>query len=576
MGFDIYDPVQLKKLCNAIAWSDRKLEKYRANRLAAITQYVGSHYGDGGCTEKVPINLINAFTSIYLRRLSVSQLRALVTTRNRSFRAAAAEYTIAIDRQLEEIAPEEAINSAYLEAMFGLGMVQVGLSGDDITIDSIGADDMILDLAGKTFGDLGYIGHKFRPELDWARENEDFDGKMRKELKVSQMFSSDSESQSDKHAQRIMLGHTKGAEEFLDRVDLMQIYLPSEKLVVTLADGKTDKPLSVKEWKGPERNPLGMYRVLGFTKVPGNLLPIPPVSLWLDLHESANRLANKAIRQAERQKTILAVQRKATADGQKVVDYSDGDAITVDHPDGINEFTTGGANQVTLGMVMWLRNMGSYVAGNADSLGGLAPATDTVGQDQMLLQQAGSQIDDMAQSAMDFASQVVEDIAYWTLNDPLLKMRLERKIEGTDLSFEFDFTADNVKGEFSDYTFRVDPYSVRRRTPQQRVQLVLSLLERMVAQYGPFMQQAGMTLDVEYLFKMVSQYSDSPEILDSIIFSAGEQHPDPAIMQELFNRMQTGKPKSSGPQPRSSQSSLVDTERAMMGKLIGAGDQAAV
>jgi len=575
MAFDIEDPKQIKKLCNSIEWSNRKLEKYREHRMRAVTQFVGSHYGEGGSTEKVPINLVNAFTSIYLRRLSVSQLRALVTTRNRQLRAAAAEYTIAIDRQLEEIKPEEAINSAFLEAMFGLGMVQIGLSDGEIFVDSIGADDMIIDLASKRWEDVGYIGHRYRPELDWAKSNEAFDRKLREDLKTSQMFSNDQTMSNDSLSQRIMLGHTKGAEEFLDRVDLMQVYLPTENLVVTLADGKTDKPLMVKEWKGPEDNPLGMYRTIGFNKVPGNLLPIPPVSLWIDLHEATNKLANKAIRQAERQKTILAVQRKATADGQKVVDYNDGDAVTVDHPDGINEFTTGGANQITLGMVMWLRNMGSYIAGNADSLGGLAPATDTVGQDQMLLQQAGSQIDDMAQIAMEFGSNVVQDVAYWTLSDPLLNMRLERKIEGTNESFEFEFNADSIKGEFSDYTFRVDPYSVRRRTPQQRVQLVLSLLDRMVAQYGPFMQQAGMTLDVEYLFKMVSQYADSPEILDSIIFSAGEQHPDPAVMNDMFNRMKPNK-QSAGPQARPSQPALFDAERAMMGKLIGAGDQAAV
>lgn len=574
MPIDIEDPKQLKKLVNAISWSNRKLERYRETRTRAITQFVGSHYGDGGATEKVPINMINAFTSIYLRRLSVSQLRALVTTRNRNLRSAAAEYTIAIDRKLEEIEPEGAINSAYLEAMFGLGMVQVGLSDGEIIVDSIGADDMILDLTGRSFDSLGYVGHRFRPELDWVRENEDFDAKLRKEIKSSPLFSSDSDSPTDNDSQRIMLGQSDKADEFLDRADLMQVYLPSERIVVTLADGKSDKPLMVKEWRGPDDNPLGMYRVIGFGKVPGNLLPVPPVSLWLDLHEAANKLANKAIRQAERQKTILGVQRKATADGQKVVDYNDGDAVTLDHPDGINEFTTGGANQVTLGMVMWLRNMGSYVAGNADSLGGLAPSTDTVGQDQMLLQAAGSQIDDMGQIAMAFASQVVQDIAFWTLTDPLLKMRLDRKIEGTNLSFEFDFTAESIRGEFSDYTFRVDPYSVRRRTPQQRVQLVLSLLDRMVAQYGPFMQQAGMTIDVEYLFKMVSQYADSPEILDSIIFSAGEQHPDPAIMQELFNRARPSKAQQ--PQGRQPAQSLGDVERSMMGKLIGAGDQAAV
>ena len=45
------------------------------------------------------------------------------------------------------------------------------------------------------------------------------------------------------------------------------------------------KPLRVVDWTGPPRGP---YAVLGFNHVPSNIMPLPPVAIWQDLHDLAN------------------------------------------------------------------------------------------------------------------------------------------------------------------------------------------------------------------------------------------------------------------------------------------------
>ena len=579
MAIDYENPKQMKRLVNALDWSKKELAHFQQQRMDALRQYVGHYYGQqGGCEEKIPVNLIHLFCQIYQRRLSVKSLRSLVTTRNRGYRAAAVEYGLAIDHQLNKIKPEAAINTAAQEAMFGIGMVQIGLSGDEIVVKPILFDDMILDLSAKTWDSISYIGHRFRPTLEWAKNNEEYDSKARAKLKGTEI-GQDTDSmanEADTQSQQLTLGESRGVQEYADRVDLIQIYLPEEGEVVVMASNETERPLLVKKWKGPPGNNLGMYRKLAWSTVPGNLPPVPPVQLWRDLHDSTNRLVNKVIRQAERQKTILGVQRKAVMDGQKVVAVNDGDAIAMDHPDGINEFTTGGANQTTLGMVGWLRNLASYFAGNADSLGGLAASSGTLGQDQMLFESAGTQIEEMQSMMMDFSSDVVRDVAFWTLNDPILDIELERKIAGTDISFMFNFNPDRLQGDFTDYDFQIDPYSTTRRTPQQRLQAILTFIERVAVPMMPIMQQAGQTINTEALFKLIAQYSDTDEFLDLITFMDGEQNTDPGALVSMMRGATAPKRNGNGRPPTPGKSPLVDAEKAMMGKLMGAGDQAMV
>lgn len=567
MALDYENPTIMKRLTGAVEWSRQQLRHFQQQRMSALRQYVGHNYGDGGSVDNVPINLINLFTQIYTRKLSVKQLRTLVTTDNRRLQPHAAEYTLAMNRRLAQMKPEEALNTAGLEAMFLMGVVQVGVSDDQVFVDPVLFDDLIIDMSAKLWDGLGFIGHRFRPSLEWARDNPQFDKQVRGMLKPSRLFQADDVSDDESvSSQKLAMESAGEPQEYRDRVNLVQLYCPEDRTLVTYAADMLNKPLSIIDWNGPPNNPLGPYRRIGFCPVPGNLLPIAPVQLVRDLHELVNRLGNKVFRQAERQKTLMFVPKNATKDGQKVVKYNDGDVIGVDDPKGMQEFTTGGANQTTLGMVTWTRQLASYMFGNADSVGGLAPSTDTVGQDSMLLQAAGSQVEDMQQVMMQFTSDVCSDIAFWTLNDPLLDMTITRPIPGTDMSFDFQFGPENVVGKFDEYSFRVDPYSSVIRTPAARLQLLLSLFERIVLQLTPIMQQQGQTLDTEKLFKLVAQYADAPEFLELITFMNGEAHEVPAERQ-----MPPMPPRQRADGGRQSQSGFADFEKMMVGKMMDAG-----
>jgi hypothetical protein len=569
MALDYEDPNVLKKLTGAVEWSRRQLRSFQEQRMTALRQFVGKHYGDGGSDEKVPINLVNIFTQIYTRKLAVKKLRTLVTTNKRQLSPHAAEYTLVMNRILEQIKPESALNTAGQEAMFLMGLVQVGMSNDQVFVDPILFDDILLDMSAKRWDAIGFIGHRFRPSLDWARDNPQFDKKVRSKLAPTALFQANDLSDSEEtQSQRLAMSSAGQVQEYRDRVDLIQLFCPEDKVLVTYAAERPTQPLSVVPWKGPPNSELGPYRKLGFIDVPGNLIPLAPVQLGRDIHDVVNRLGNKVFRQAERQKTLLSVPRKDIKDGDRIVKAVDGEAIPVDDGKEIREISTGGANQTTLGMVTWLRQLASYTAGNADAVGGLAPSSDTVGQDTMLLQSAGSQVEDMQQAMMQFTSDVCSDVAFWTLTDPLIDITLSRPIPGTDMSFDTRFTPDSIAGDFNEYDFKVDPYSSVIRTPQQRLQTLLGLTERVILQMLPIMQQNGQTLDVEKLVKLIAQYADLPEFVEIITFASGEAIQNP---EDKPLPVPPPRARSDGGRPSSSDSGLGTFEKMMVGKMMGAG-----
>ena len=532
---DFTSSKSLSDLKNAIAFSERQLEGFRKNRIEVLREYAGHHYSNGSAPDNVPINLIELYVQIYQRQVSVNDPRSLITSPYPQLAASSAEFKLAVNQQLERMVVDTPLNEAGMEALFMLGCVEVGIdeSGEPF-VEPVLFDDLIVDMSAKSWRQVGFVGHRFRASAEWVHSNESFDKEMRQKVAPSELFSDRSfdggSSDADTQSQTVTFGGTRKVEEYKPRVELCQLYLPEEGILLTFADGDPKKALRRVKWKGPQsyhkdQTRIGPYHFLRYIDVPGNLMPVGPAQLWRDIHDVINRLANKVFRQAERQKTLLTGANPD--DIAQIVQHGDGDSCVVTEPDKVTEKTTGGANQVSLGMVMWLRNLGSYVAGNADLIGGTAATTDTVGQDQILMQSAGQQVKAMQQRMLAFSRNVLSDVAWWMWTDPLSEMDVSRKIPGTEESIMFQWTRERRRGEFAQYRFEIEPYSVQHRTPQERLQSVFGVLDKLITQYGPLLQASQMSFDMEKIVKLIADYSNTPEIASVIVYQNGEQHANP-------------------------------------------------
>jgi hypothetical protein len=117
----------------------------------------------------------------------------------------------------------------------------------------------------------------------------------------------------------------------------------------------------------------------------------------------------------------------------------------------------------------------------------------------------------MSDSVANFIGQIMRHLAWWMWTDPYIKLPLVKRIGRT---VELDVTFDERKkaGDFMDYTIRVSPYSMTRKTPQQTIQALTQTLQMLFQPYAELAMQQGVELDMRELFRYVARCLDIPEL----------------------------------------------------------------
>lgn len=510
---------QFDRLTKSIDWSNKMLTKPRENRLAAIRQYVGYHYMKDGSEKRVIVPFLKMAIDIHVRLLAARSPRALFSTMQQDLKWTAANLELAVNQIPPEIKFEVTLKQLVLEALFGVSVAKVGLHtvgnilGHEYGapfVDVIPLDDLVIDMAARHIDLIQYMGNDYWLNYEDVMESETFKGKGREELAPDD-FTVQGEA-GEKRAESISVIET--AELFKKKVWLRDVWIPSEKLMVTYSV-KDKHKLRVVEWEGPERGP---YPILSFGSVPGNLLPIPPVSAWRDLHELKNALYRKLGDQADAQKTV---QGFPGGEDDAVLAFkgcSDGGGISFPASQAPIQLKAGGIDQSTLAFFEECKNLGSYYAGNLDALGGLSPQSKTLGQDKLISEASGAQIREMAASVVKFAQEIFTHLAWYEWHDPVRRRNLKKAIPGTDLEIVVPWDQKSRRGNFDLYDMEIDVFSLQDDSPNAKWMRLLSLLKEVIFPLEGAIQQAGGTLDVKALAEMGAKWQDIPELSEIVKF----------------------------------------------------------
>jgi hypothetical protein len=523
---DFYDPADFKKLVGAVDWSEKKLGEFRADRIDVLEQFNGFYYGEGSTGDRVPVNTIQHGATVYHRKIKVRRPQALITTQYKNLKASAAQFRLAVNLRLSQMKIESPLNDAAWEGLFQLGMVKIALDPEtgDVYVKNIPFEDVILDMAAKSWDSMCYVGNRYRMPLDWVRKNPRFDKKMRRDAAPIKEDAT-SGNRGEHLAQRLAIGQGR-TEEYREYCELIDIYVCDENQVVTYLADAPDEALEVIDWEGPEFNRLGPYRAIKFIESPGNVMPIGPVQAWRDIHDALNMLTNKTIRQMDRQKTVLACPPGQDDDVNRLIEAGDGDAIGLNEdPKKYEEKSMGGANQINLGSIGYLKNLQNWNQGNTDLLAGSGASTDTVGQDSMLLQGAGAMVDEMQYRMTEFVRDVITDVAWWMWTDETGYVDVSQGIPGSGDFITFRWDQRRRQGEFFDYSFDVEPYSISARTPQQQLQALMAVVKDVIMPASQDMAASGIRVDWEAVLKLIADYGNLKELSDVLIFLGGEMHP---------------------------------------------------
>jgi len=297
--------VNFKDLRTAVDWSIRQMDTPRKEHIKAVKQYVGNHYADGGADKAVPTNFLELAVTIYMQQLAARAPRAVVTTKVADLKPYAYSMEIAINQVPDEIGLENTLRKAVVEALFSFAVVKVGIAQSGTTMlghdvgepfaDLVSIDDYFLDMSAKSKDGIQFEGNDYWMSVEAARS-------LFNDNSIEPDEHTVTGDQGQERAESITVD--EGADLYKEKVWLRDVWISGENKICTYGV-KSLKMLRVVDWDGPEGGP---YKMLGFSDVPGNVLPLPPVSLWRDLHNLGNTLFRKLGRQADAKKTIALFQ----------------------------------------------------------------------------------------------------------------------------------------------------------------------------------------------------------------------------------------------------------------------------
>jgi hypothetical protein len=599
--------MDISNLCQAIYTARYTLRDFRIQRLAAVQQYVGAHWSSEGSNLEVPINMIALYCDIVGRKLVSQNPRVMLSTWRQQDRPAVNAMQSWSNREIENMTLGKTLGRSVLDGLFSLGITKVALSTPaDASVaawqleagqpfaECVDLDDFVFDIHARAFEEVGYIGHRYRVRLDVVRDDPRY-SRARKDLSASP--DNQFNTEGDLRISVLQRAFWSSQEENADYVDLWEIYDPYRKLVYTLADasvgpeesqymGKSE-PLLVQRWLGPT---CGPYHMLGFGVVPGNAMPKAPIQNLYYLHTSINNICRKLIRQAQRQKTVLPIRGLNTEDYDRLASSSDGEPFRYDGDTPPTEVSYGGPDPKNFTLMMALIEQFNLLAGNLETMGGLAPQSKTLGQDKLLNENSSATLASLQETAVGHASSVLKALCWYWWNHPTKVMTTtfhppglpEHEIVRTlHPAMHPDPNELKRTARLADMDIKVDPYSLQAQTPQTRVQTIISLVQGVITPMMPIMMQQGIQFDMNEFLMLVSKYYDQPDLPQICKIAApptqdssggvggmgGQETPKmPQQTERTYNRV------SSGGQNNSTANKGFSLSQMMEGKM-GAGEK---
>lgn len=114
-----------------------------------------------------------------------------------------------------------------------------------------------------------------------------------------------------------------------------------------------------------------------------------------------------------------------------------------------------------------------------------------------------------------FATQIGQDIAHLLFQDQ--NKVISNTMETGGYSVDATWTPSRREGEFSDFDFLVEPYSMAYQSPIQRAQVLRQQVQELLPMM-PLLQQQGVEFDVQRYLEIQSELLDIPRLLEIFRF----------------------------------------------------------
>ena len=457
-----------------------RVNRYRKARAMFLKQYVGQYYKTTkGLTGDEPINLIFQTIRSWVPNLVMQNPINRIVTRFTSQRFYAELLSLALNQVDQDIKLKQVLRGWVVGALFGLGIIKVGLaaSGEmiqfgDKKIDPgqlyaelVDLDDFVFDPVCTALDKSSFLGSRIRTPRQLLLDTDGYDHDLILKLPRSRMGTSSNVENMTKKNIAVMEMYT-----LQDFVDVVELHVPDANALVTISDPDQiilPNYLRLTGYNGPKEGP---YEFLSFTPpVPNNPLPVAPVSIWYDLHKMANRVFQKTMNQSDRQKDLL-LYNPANSDGaEDIIEARDGDALASSDPASAKVVSYGGQNRDNEAMLNSLQVWYNYMAGNPDQMAGnMTSGTkgtkETATRSSIMQANANVSIEDARDILYDATAGVNRRLAWYLHTDPLINIPLTKRQSGGEQKQLF-LTPEQRCGDFLKFVFKIVQRSMSKMDP---------------------------------------------------------------------------------------------------------------
>lgn len=514
------NPKQVNKVRDKIRNDYKELEKYRSAVNKIKQEIAGNLFFKNGAPKPVPHNKIGQMINVYTRMLASGTPQLSIEANYDELMPFAKKFELRCNRHYREIRLEEIFNDGVIEGMCGVCVSKTGLAeGDELFeidghmydpgkpfTDIIRIDDFVIDMQSTNKADVEMIGDRCLRPRSWVKQQYDMNGIKLSAEDMESLGAKDSKDGEVRNENERVGGAKEDPENRLsDDIWVWNIFCPKWNLVMEIPDGY-DMPFCVKEWDGPEHGP---YDFIGFIWPADFVLPIPPVSQIYDLHELTNMLARKLGRQALDQKTVPFVEAGHEGEMEKIrlADDREVAVIAPGAKEYMGQMDFPGADPGVQQWNAWNLQQIDDAAGGMQMMAGIGPASETASQDKMIASQQNMLLDTMRQRTLKWATSVMKKHAWYLWTDPIREAEVVKVVDnlpdGLIIRIPVKFTPEEREGDFLDYNFSIEPYSIKDETPQEKLQKYNFFLQNYVMPFQELIMQNGMTIDFMELYRLV-------------------------------------------------------------------------
>ena len=511
----------LTRLHRAIkVWEDYSRPMRTCVKLM-LEHYANKWYQGGRGRSNIPINLVERGVKILAPFLVARNPKVMVTPKRgiqaKNLRPFARTLELALEHLFEEIQlAENTLRPVAIDSLFSMGITKTGIMhSHNVEIggylhdvgqpycDRIDFNDYIGDVAARNRQEMKIEGHRYRLPLKYVQESGLF--------RHFENLKPDIPAYGDDTRPENISKNDKDSEiyrEIWPTVELIDLWIPDENIIVTIPpEGQGSNIMRTVEWDGPEGGP---FDVLAYAYFPGSCIPIPPVYTWLDLNKAVNVIVNKMRTDCEREKVIGVCEKEDAEDAEVIRRARHGDLVGLNNPDAVKELHFGGFNAQSYPFLQFLLTQYSRSGPNLEVTGGRTLMGATLGQEQLLQANAFREIDDMVSQMYKFTRSVAKKLAWYLWTDPFIILPLIKRVGGVDVEVEYSESA--KEGDFLDYSFDIEPYSLTRMSPETRFQRLMQLISEVVIPLAGVAASQGSVINVNELVRECARYLNIPNI----------------------------------------------------------------